>query len=358
MNIYNKVLVYYFTGTGNARQAANWIADVANAKGITAEPINIAELDRRHAPPPPPGALVGFCSPTHGFNLPPIMLGFLFRFPRGKNRVFLVNTRAGMKLGPIALPGLSGLAQLLPTLLLLLKGYRIVGMRPIDLPSNWISLHPGLTSNAVDFLFSRFKGISQRFAEQVITGRRVYRSLWDLPQDILIAPVALGYYFVGRFVFAKSFYASGACDKCGACIKQCPVSAISMVDNRPFWSYKCESCMRCMNNCPKRAIETAHGYIIGVLIVLSAVIQPLLYRTLSTHGITAFEPAAEFSWIYRFAVSAVVTFAAMVTSYWCVHFLRRWEAFRKLMQFTSLTTLSFWRRYKPNTREMEKRGII
>lgn len=41
-------------------------------------------------------------------------------------------------------PGLSGLALILPALMLRLKGYRIKGLRPLDLPSNWISLHPGL----------------------------------------------------------------------------------------------------------------------------------------------------------------------------------------------------------------------
>jgi ferredoxin len=359
MNQCSCVRIYYFSGTGNAKHVATWIAEVTRSRGIPADIVNIADIDRLHIPPPPPGTLVGFCSPTHGFNLPPIMLYFLFRFPRGRNRVFMVNTRAGAKLGKLAVPGLSGLAQILPALLLLFKGYAIVGMRPIDLPSNWISLHPGLTDNAIDFLFRRFKRISTLFAERILDGRRDYRSLWDLPQDLLIAPIAIGYYFVGRFVFAKSFYASGACDNCGVCIKQCPVHAISLVDNRPFWSYRCESCMHCMNNCPKHAIETAHGYVIGLIVLLSIVAQPYLYDSFTRCGVRWFEESASYGAITRFALSAVVTFVVMVGTYRCVHYLRgRSKAFRVLMRYTSLTSFRFWRRYKPLTREMEKRGVL
>ncbi len=96
--------------------------------------------------------LVGFCSPTHGFNLPPIVLTFIRNFPKVKNKdAFILNTRGGMKLYKLFLPGLSGIAQLLPALMLSLKGFRIVGMQPLDLPSNWLILHPGLVTGCYIF---------------------------------------------------------------------------------------------------------------------------------------------------------------------------------------------------------------
>ena len=83
--------------------------------------------------------------PTHGFNAAPIMIRFIAGFPRGLGReVFLLNTRAGMKLSKIFLPGISGVALLLPAFILWIKGYRCIGFRPVDLPSNWIPLHPGI----------------------------------------------------------------------------------------------------------------------------------------------------------------------------------------------------------------------
>ena len=56
-----------------------------------------------------------------------------------------------MKLAKLYLPGLSGATLLFAAIILRIKGYRIVGLRSIDLPSNWIFLHPGLKEKVVDF---------------------------------------------------------------------------------------------------------------------------------------------------------------------------------------------------------------
>ena len=137
--------VYYFSGTGNAKKVTDWVSDAAKYRGLKTEVHNIANtpfMDISILP----DTLIGIISPTHGFNFPPLVMNFIFRFPRShsRNPVFMINTRAGMKLSKVFLPGLSGIAQLLAALILILKGYKIVGMRPIDLPSNWISLHPGI----------------------------------------------------------------------------------------------------------------------------------------------------------------------------------------------------------------------
>lgn len=105
------------------------------------------------------------------------------------------------------LPGLSGATQLLAALVFVLKGYRVVGMRPIDLPSSWISLHPGLGEATIRAIYDRCEAVTRRFANRLLDGRRDLRALLDLPQDLLIAPIALGYYLAGRFFFAKSFIA-------------------------------------------------------------------------------------------------------------------------------------------------------
>ncbi|MCG3193872.1 MAG: hypothetical protein DIJKHBIC_03126 [Thermoanaerobaculia bacterium] len=264
--------IFYFSGTGNAAHMAQCVAGTMQEAGVTAATVNIAGLDRRALAAPEPDVLLGFISPTHGFNFPPVMLSFLLAFPRTlhRNRVFLMNTRAGMKLGRVFLPGLSGAALLLAAVILMAKGYRIAGMRPIDMPSNWLSLHPSLRPKAVVAITRRCEAVARRFATRLISGGTDFRALLDLPQDLLIAPVSVLYFLAGRFVFAKSFYASTACNNCGACKAHCPVKAIVTVRNRPFWTFSCESCMRCMNECPARAIETGHGYVAGLIFVVSS----------------------------------------------------------------------------------------
>jgi ferredoxin len=349
MKAYNKLLIYYFSGTGNAKHVSNWISEVAREKQISTEVIDISIIDRKNISPPPAGALIGFCSPTHGFNFPPVMIHFIFRFPRAnKNKVFLINTRAGIKVSKIFLPGLSGATLLFSSLVLFFKGFRIIGMRSIDLPSNWISLHPGLNQKVIDSLFARCKKISIRFADIILEGKRNYQALWELPIDLLIAPISMLYYCFGRFYFAKSFYATKSCNNCGICIKQCPVKAIRLVDNRPYWSYKCESCMHCMNNCPENAIETAHGYIIGLLIFVNAIMQSIFYKWLIGHNILLFTSEAEYAGFSRLILKTIISFAALFGSYVMIHYLRRIKIFDMLITYTSLTVYKFWGRYKPS----------
>jgi Pyruvate/2-oxoacid:ferredoxin oxidoreductase delta subunit len=343
----HSVLIYYFSGTGNARNVARWFSGVATEQNIPNYIFDIAKIDRKKIEPPPPGSLVGFVSPTHGFNYPPAMMYFIFRFPRSNgNRVFLMNTRAGMKLSKWFLPGLSGLALWLSALVLLLKGYRIVGLRSIDLPSNWISFHPGLKGMVVESIYEHCKGITTKFAAKILSGKKVYTAFRDIIQDLLISPISIGYFFVGRFILAKSFYATDACDKCDLCINNCPVKAILTVDKRPFWSYRCESCMRCMNDCPKRAIETAHGYIIGIMCLLNMGIMVWFWKWVA--GFITIPAGNGWAQTVVTLTGWILTFAVMVISYRIFHYLLRIPVVRELFYFTSGTKFKFWRRYKPS----------
>ncbi|NTW26461.1 MAG: hypothetical protein HGA37_17315, partial [Lentimicrobium sp.] len=135
---YQKVIIYYFSGTGNSKNVAVWLSQVADDKGIDSQIINIAQIDRLSIAPPEPDSLVVFISPVHGFNYPPIMLHFIMRFPKGKNKVVLMNTRAGMLIGKFITPGLTGIAFYLSALILFIKGFSIKAILPVDMPSNWI----------------------------------------------------------------------------------------------------------------------------------------------------------------------------------------------------------------------------
>ena len=342
-----QLVIYYFSGTGNARNVAKWISGGAVERKIPTEVSDIAMIDRKHIPRPPAGTMIGFVSPTHGFNYPPVSMYFLFRFPRSNgNRFFLMNTRAGLKLSKWFVPGLSGLALWLSAIILLCKGYHIVGLRSIDLPSNWISFHPGVKEKVVESIYGHCKRITVAFASRILDGKRVYTAFRDIIQDILFSPVAIAYFFMGRFMLAKTFYATLDCDRCDICVENCPVKAIVIVDKRPFWSYRCESCMRCMNNCPKRAIETAHGYITAAMFLINLVILVLFWRWVSS----LVTLPADKGWLkipFTFARWGV-TFAGLIVTYRVYHYLLKIPLVRELFYYTSLTRFRFWRRYRPS----------
>jgi ferredoxin len=345
----DKIDFYYFSGTGNSKRVCDWFCDEATKNRIQVNRINLS--DNRKTPDKiQPETCIGIISPTHGFNYPPLVLHFILRFPRTKNktRVFLMNTRAGMKLSKLFLPGLSGIALWLSALVLLLKGYRIISLRSIDLPSNWISLHPGLRPKVVASMFAKYERDTRDYARKIISGNRVFRiSLWlGMPIDLAIAPLAFGYYIIGRFVLAKTFMASHLCDRCNLCITQCPIKAISIVDSRPYWSFRCESCMHCMNICPRRAIESTHGYLTMVIVLLYSGILTALYSWYPPSDWPLVKTGFTGSGIIGFTFESLLIVLLLWITYRLVHYLKRYRWFDNLITYTSLTKYKFWRRYK------------
>lgn len=346
MEVYDKLIVFYFTGTGNAQRTAEWIVEVAKDKGLPTELINIAKAPDLSALTTTGKTLLGFCYPTHGFNAPPILLRFLRQFPKSAFRphAFVLNTRAGMKMSKIFTPGISGLAQILPAIILRTKGYRLVGYRPIDLPSNWISVHPGLKKTVVQSIFHRCKRISTHFASKVLKGKKVHRGLYDLPIDLIISPISIGYYLYGRFILSKTFIATDACDNCGLCEKDCPVNAIHMQHEKPYWRYNCESCMHCMNYCPQRAIQTPHGFTALVWWIAYALIPIGIAYFLRTTQLDINSPF--WNRTIQDIAGLILGMAVVFSAYKLLHFLLRFSFFSKIVALTSLTSFKFWRRYK------------
>jgi ferredoxin/flavodoxin len=337
MNQYKRVVIFYFSGTGNAKRIALWLAEFAAKQEIDCQSFNIARLERSSIEDLDPDALIVIISPIHGFNFPKITLDFIRHFPKGKNNIVLMNTRAGMKIGSYITPGLTGIAFIFSSVILKLKGYKIVGQIPFDMPSNWISIHPSLNSNTVKYLHKENYSRVEKHANMLFSGKKDFHAYRDIIQDILIAPIALGYYLVGRFVFSKSYYASNDCDNCGLCVKQCPVKAIKLVNDRPYWTFNCESCMKCMNSCPKNAIETAHGLMVGTSIFSSVLLTYILYNMMKINIQSEF---------FRWILFNAVFFALLWILYRVQHILLRNRFISKWIAFTSLTHYSFWGRYK------------
>jgi hypothetical protein len=115
--------MFYFSGTGNARNVAHWVAQAFLARGREVEVVDLSRLTKGKVRIGS-GDELGLASPTHGFDFPPITLSFLLALPRApaRNRAHVFNTRAGVRLLGLHLPGASGVAQLFAALVLLLKG--------------------------------------------------------------------------------------------------------------------------------------------------------------------------------------------------------------------------------------------
>lgn len=345
---YDNLLLIYYSGTGNSKRASEWIEQEATNKGMKTHISSYNQFDPEDIAAFKGRTLIGFFSATHGFNMPHSMLRFILNFNllRGSD-IFVGNTRAGMKLWKIFMPGLSGIALYFPAMILSLKGYKVKAMYPVDLPSNWISLHPGLRSKIVNSMVNHYECLTRRFASNIFIGRKVFlKSFAMLPLDLLVAPVAFAYYFAGRFILAKTFIANNKCNNCGLCIEQCPTKSIILEGNRPFWKMTCESCMKCMNYCPERAIETAHLLVFLLVFLLTTLVNPWVSHKVADMVNVWLDNSWLANEVLKFVFQWSVWIVSFLTGYKLLHYLMGFPKINMIITYTSLTYWKFWRRYK------------
>lgn len=253
--------LHCYSGTGNTRRVATWIADAARDRGweVAIASVPSRGVGGRAAAPETGRRLLGVLAPTHGFTAPWPALVCAATVPdvRGAD-VFVAVTRAGWYLGPLRLPGFEGTAAWLLAVVLVLRGGRLVGVRAIDMPSNWTSLHWGLSPPHVAAIVRNAESRTAAFAERLLDGHTQLTGWLILAAGLAVVPISLLYLVVAREMLGRLFFADERCTSCALCAQRCPTGAIRMAGHArrtPYWTRECESCMRCMNVCPERAIQ-------------------------------------------------------------------------------------------------------
>ncbi len=350
--IYEDVRIYFMTGTGNTYRAAVRMAEVIQGQGRAAHVLPIEKGGPEPTLMDGGRRLIGLMMPTHGFIAPWPLIRFSLRLPAGKGtHAFVVPTRAGLKFGRLYTPGLEGTGGYLIALIILLKGYSIRGVMGLDMPSNWISLHPGLKPKSVTGIIHRADKKGARFMETILAGGRRFPlgSIVQFLLGLILLPLSIGYLLVGRFFLAKMFFANLQCNGCGVCMDNCPNRAIRLWgarNPRPYWTFSCESCMRCMGYCPKQAIEAGHSLGLVLYFVTSVPVGVSLLNLLgqSLPGVADLSHTWV-NWLFQYPYMLL----SMYLCYLLIALLIRIPLINKVFTWTTFTHI--WRRYRePETK--------
>lgn len=348
---YRRVLLYFTTGTGNAYRAATWVAERATLAGCEARVVRIEDAVPVRELDPGPQTLMGVLSPAHGFTAPWSLIRFALGLCSGRGtHAFVCFTRAGTRLGPLFLPGLDGTAGYLVALVLALKGYAVRGVIPLDMPSNWMSLHPGFRLPAALAMVERQRGRMARFSAKVLAGGRAFHGFVSLAFGLALVPLSLGYLAVGRFFFAKLFFASRRCDGCGLCARACARDAIEMrgAKPRPYWTWRCESCMQCMAFCPRHAVEASQSLAVLVLVLVAILPLDALLIRAASRAVPALAPLMGSGLVGSVLWNAYLL-ALLFLLYAVLAVAARVPLVRAVLEYTTLTRL--YHRYRePGTR--------
>lgn len=347
---YQTIIQFYLSGTGNSWRVSCWAKayfQSTHHQGMLIPIHRKHEVDWSHVDQD--NNLMVLAMPTHGFTAIWGMVKFCLLLPVLQNNVsgICIATRAGWKLGPFFLPGMSGSATFLIGLILWFKGVKVRGLFSVDMPSNWIAAHWGLSPSNVATILRKAQQRTQSFLQVIHQGKAHFFSLnngYDFLSGIILLPVSLGYLMIGRFALAKIFFSNSSCYGCSLCEKHCPFNAIKMVGTstlRPFWTYKCENCMRCMGICPSRAIEASHPWM-AFLIFFTA----LPFSTWLVLGLKSFIGDGPW-WVNSYFLACVdllFIYLIIITAYYIYFFLTGFKWVNNL--FTLLTPTHYFRRYK------------
>jgi len=314
-----------------------WFSELAVEKNIDCQLYNIAKTDVKTIDYVNPDDFLIIIAPIHGFNYPKMVLDFICRFPKGKNRVALMCTGGGIKIGRFIIPGLAGAAFMFSSAILKGKGYKISGQIIFDMPTNFISLHPAMSEKSAKFVFEKNHTLVKKHFENFYAGKNDFAARRRIIADIIVGLPSFMYLYWGRYFLSKTLYASHKCNHCKLCVKKCPVQAIKIVNQRPFWTIKCESCLKCMNICHVRAIEAAHGLVALVFYLWIA----------GTAMLLGLLPNIFHHWLVAFLTFDVLLFFGLLfLLYRIQHLLLKNRIAAKIISFTSLTYYKFWGRYK------------
>lgn len=242
-------MIFYFSGTGNTRWAAERLAEVTGERlFFIPEELKkgtcVYELQE--------GERLGFCFPVHGWQPPAIVRRFIRQatFRVSPSTFVYALVTCGDSIGR-TMEMLNG--ELAP------KGLQAQSLFSLVMPESYVCLPFMYTDTperekqkidkATEHLEHYATMIAERRRGEVHTVRGV--TPWTFSHVI-------GAYFNARMISDKKFTVDhDLCIHCGRCQKVCPTGDILLTNGLPQWQHdgSCTNCLACYHHCPRHAIN-------------------------------------------------------------------------------------------------------
>lgn len=233
-------MILCFSGTGNSRYVAEFIADKL---GDTVVDFNEKIKNGDHSPIVVNGRLV-IATPTYAWRIPRVVTEWIEKTDiTATDGVWFVMTCGGG----------VGNAEKFNKLLCVQKGFDYKGTAQIVMPENYIAMFDAPQVDEAKQIVSNSIRDIEKAAEQ-IKNEKPFKTLKTSLIDKLYSGI-VNDVFYPMFVKSKAFYATDDCIGCGKCVKLCPLNNVKLADGKPVWGNNCTHCMACICYCPKAAIE-------------------------------------------------------------------------------------------------------
>jgi NAD-dependent dihydropyrimidine dehydrogenase PreA subunit/flavodoxin len=260
----SKVIIHYFTGTGNTAHSVKLISEQLQAVGYE---VKNWQVKKDVLPPDEVSDYHIFAFPVLSWAAPVIMKQYLLKMPsvKGAKTAILAINGAIFNNGKLV-KGYTGQALEQVENILKRKNYDVFLTGNASFPDNWTQVTNPCSVQDTEAIFPLGEAEVRVFIKNFLTGKReLYRcGFFNRLWSYLIAGL---FGLIGRRFLGKFYIADEHCTGCSVCAKNCPVGTIKMNHKKPYWGNNCEDCNRCINICPEQAIQVSVPLFILQIIV-------------------------------------------------------------------------------------------
>ena len=244
-----KVVICYFSGTGNTRKVVEKYREQLAQRGATVEIYAMEQLlndgmTEEFFNTVNEADLLGIGYPVHAFNAPSIVLKFVKKLPKQatKKHTFIVSTSGE----PLKLNNISSLKT---QSLLKRRNFTVTNEYRYVMPYNIIFRH-------TDTMAFRMWDVAQKLipldVAEMLDGKAHH--LQRVFGGGFLAWILRCEHWGGR-LNGQQYKVDDKCVQCQKCVNICPTKNVTIVDGKLKFGKNCLMCQRCVQLCPKDAIK-------------------------------------------------------------------------------------------------------
>ncbi len=233
-------MVLYFTGTGNSKYAAEYIAqhlgdEVISLNNIIKNDLPVMFRSKK------PFVIV---APIYAWRFPLIIEKFIKKAEFiGSRQMYFIGTMASE----------TGSCDKYCQKICQMKDMEFKGFCGVPMPNNYVISDVMPKEAEVQKILKAAAPILLDIAENISSSKEIEKK--DKTPLSSAKSGMVNSMFDRFMVSSKNFVISNQCISCGKCKEVCAVNNIEMKDGKPHFGDKCVNCYACIHRCPTEAIN-------------------------------------------------------------------------------------------------------
>ena len=230
--------IYYFSGTGNSLSIAKKIKNKTENSQLISIPSAMEEKSNFEE------EIIGIVSPIYMYNIPYMVVDFIKKIKKAKY-VFFIFSGAGQ-----AGNGIKVVKNLFSS-----QNIKLNALFNIAMPNNYTP-YGYVKENTQKKLFKKADKRIEEIIDIVVNKKEFFdKNKTGFFKSNIFPGILYKLAYNRVNILDKNFFVDSNCNGCSTCEKVCPVSNITMQDNKPKWNNNCEQCYACIQWCSKCSIQ-------------------------------------------------------------------------------------------------------